>query len=143
VLKEPNPENIFAQAGRVTPRVASIILRHPTQWSEFLHACEHLDADDVARLKESIVPGTPGTGKAQCLLESAAANIQRVSAATRRAQLEEIVEAAEKEEKIQRPSHFTNRAVFAEVDLKPFRDKSNDRESAPKRLTDKKCSREE
>jgi transcriptional regulator with XRE-family HTH domain len=98
MLEEPNPENVFAKAGRVTPRVASIILRHPTQWTELLHACEHLGAEDVSKLKETIVAGTPGTGKTKTLLESIATNIRRVSVATRRAQLEQIVEAAEKEQ---------------------------------------------
>lgn len=160
VLEEPNPESVFALAGRVTPRVASIILRHPTQWGELLHACEHLGADDVAKLKETIVAGTPGTGKTQALLESVAANIQRVGAATRRAQLEQIVEAAEKEEKIHRISrgelarrraepkcskrleqrktkketqptcHYKNRVVLAGLEL-------TGRASEPKRRSDK------
>ncbi len=135
VLEEPNPENVFAMAGRVTPRVASIILRHPTQWSELLHACEHLGADDVSKLKETIVAGAPGTGKTQVLLESIAANIQRVSAATRRAQLEQIVEAAEKEEKIQQSSHFQKRFVLAEIDRALVRDELTSRESKLKRRT--------
>jgi transcriptional regulator with XRE-family HTH domain len=137
VLEEPHPENVFAKAGRVTPRVASIILRHPTQWSELLLACELLGADDVAKLKETIVAGTPGTGKTQALLESIAANIQRVSAATRRAQLEEIVEAAENEDEIQRTSHFKNRAALARVDLADVRHELTGRESKLKRRTDK------
>jgi transcriptional regulator with XRE-family HTH domain len=136
VLEEPNPENVFAKAGRVTPRVASIILRHPTQWGEFLHACEHFGADDVSKLKEAIMAGTPGTGKTQVLLESIAANTQRVSAATRRAQLEQIVEAAEKEERIQQTSHFRNGAALAGVELADVKHELTRRGSKLKRRTD-------
>jgi len=122
-LGELNPEHIFARAGRVMPRVARIILKHPIEWSELLLACEHLGAAHVSKLKEMIVAGTPeyvgaadvsklretidygppGMGKAS-LLEALAANIRGNSPAMRRAQLEQIVEAAEKEEKIQRTS---------------------------------------
>jgi transcriptional regulator with XRE-family HTH domain len=137
VLEDPNLANLFAKAGRVTPRVSKIILQHPTQWSELLHACEHLEADDLSKLKETIVAGTPGTGKTYAFLESVAANIQKGSAATRRAQLEEIVEAAEKEERIQRTSDFKNRAVLAGIDLAQVRHELTGRESKLKRPANK------
>jgi transcriptional regulator with XRE-family HTH domain len=53
VLGEPHAERLFAKAGRVTPRVVSTILRHPTEWSELIEAWKNLDGKQLKSLTEA------------------------------------------------------------------------------------------
>jgi transcriptional regulator with XRE-family HTH domain len=54
VLGEQHVETLFAKAGRVTPQVVSTILRHPTEWSEFIEAGKNLDGKQLEALTEDI-----------------------------------------------------------------------------------------
>lgn len=132
VLGESDAE-LFAKAGRVTPRAVSTIIQNPTQWTDLLEAARGLGGSDLERLKKGLL-AVSHHGRRQTFGQGSAAAGTRISppteidllyapqpeshyARTSRptpSQLKAIVEAAQKEEeKIQksRPSMCEGESV--------------------------------
>jgi hypothetical protein len=77
----------FAKAGRVDPRIADIVLQHPSEWTQLLEAGKDLDPDHIDSLT-IIVHRTGGVAKTLALLHV-------IRAATRQAQAAETKNSTE------------------------------------------------